>query len=60
MIERGERGGWDGVMFAAEPGSRAAWTARFAGIEDGGTAFTLYARDPDGNRFGVSSWPEPL
>jgi glyoxylase I family protein len=60
MFERGEGRGWDGVMFATEPGSRARWAARFGDAGDGGTAYTLYARDPDGNRFGVSSYPDPL
>lgn len=52
--------GWDGVFFAVEPGSGPRWAAALGDAVVGRTAFTLYARDPDGNRFGVSSWPEPL
>jgi catechol 2,3-dioxygenase-like lactoylglutathione lyase family enzyme len=68
MIERGERrepgrGGWDGVYFAADPGSGAYWRDRLASagtVATGQTAHTLYGADPDGNRFGLSSWPEGL
>jgi catechol 2,3-dioxygenase-like lactoylglutathione lyase family enzyme len=65
MIERGDAGGggWDGVYLRADPGTGAAWEARFAAAGAGPvgrTGSTLYGRDPDGNRFGVSSWPEPL
>jgi catechol 2,3-dioxygenase-like lactoylglutathione lyase family enzyme len=60
MVERGERGRNGVLVFAAEPGSAPHWSARFAGIEDGATEFTLYARDPDGNRCGVSSYPAPI
>lgn len=67
MIERGARpgvdAGWDGMFLTAAPGSGQAWLERWAaaGVAVGGqTAFTLYARDPEGNRFGVSSFPEPL
>lgn len=68
MVERGARGGpaaagWDALLLRAAPGSGAAWAARVeaaGGAPDGRTTYTLYARDPDGNRFGVSSYPEPL
>lgn len=68
MVERGARGGeaaagWDALLLRASPGSGEAWAARFAAAgatPDGRTGFTLYARDPDGNRFGVSSHPDPL
>jgi glyoxylase I family protein len=41
---------------------RDAWTSRIA--QAGYTVyqrteFTLYVRDPDGNRIGLSHWPEP-
>jgi len=67
MVERGESrasdAGWDGLFLAAEPGSGEAWAQRWArlGIPlDGRTGCTLYARDPEGNRFGVSSYPIAL
>ncbi len=65
MVERGARreghgAGLDGLIFSVEPGSAAHWRARLGERVIGRTAFTIYARDPDGNRFGVSSYPEPL
>lgn len=65
MVERGERreshgAGLDGLMLSVEAGSGARWAARLGDRVTGRTAYTLYARDPDGNRFGVSSYPEPL
>ncbi|MCK6547707.1 VOC family protein [Myxococcota bacterium] len=44
------------------PADRAAWRARFEGAGLGivhETAYTLYVLDPDGNRVGLSSYPEP-
>lgn len=65
MVERGVtgNGGWDAVMFAVDPGTGETWQKRFA--EAGApatshTQYTLYSSDVDGNRFGVSSYPEPL
>ena len=66
MVERGPTrdesaaGGWDALLLAADPGSGPAWIARLGPHLVGRTAYTLYARDPDGNRFGVSSYPEAL
>jgi glyoxylase I family protein len=40
---------------------RAAWVARLAARGVGlshQTRFTLYVRDPEGNRVGLSHWPE--
>ena len=61
------------IVFATAPGSLAAAEARLkaAGAQPEGsesapggmylrTRFTIYGRDPDGNRVGLSSWPEPL
>ncbi len=48
------------VAFAIEPGARAAWEARLAraGVAvEARTDHTLYFRDPDGRRVGVSSHP---
>jgi catechol 2,3-dioxygenase-like lactoylglutathione lyase family enzyme len=36
---------------------RVAWAARLQVA--GATAYTLYVRDPEGNRIGLSHWPEP-
>ena len=50
------------VAFAIEPGERAAFVERLrnAGVAlEGETAFTLYFRDPDGRRVGVSHYPSP-
>lgn len=48
------------VAFAIEPDERAAWEARLAraGVAiEARTEHTLYFRDPDGRRVGVSSYP---
>ncbi len=67
MVERGaahaQDSGWDGLFLEAEAGSGATWEARWAGmgvVATGRTDFTLYARDPEGNRLGVSSFPGGL
>jgi glyoxylase I family protein len=44
------------------PNERAAWRAKLtaAGAPiEGETGFTLYTRDPDGTRIGLSSYPAP-
>jgi hypothetical protein len=49
------------VALGIARGERAAWERR---LSDAGvpveyrTAFTLYVRDPEGNRVGLSHWPE--
>jgi catechol 2,3-dioxygenase-like lactoylglutathione lyase family enzyme len=60
MFERGARGQNGVLVFAAEPGSAPRWLDRLGAHSDGRTAYTLYGRDPDGNRFGVSSYPHPI
>lgn len=50
------------VAFAITEGERAAWAAKLAnaGIAiEARTDFTLYVRDPDGRRVGVSAYPLP-
>jgi glyoxylase I family protein len=46
-----------------ERAERAAWIERLARagapIYDQ-TAFTIYCRDPEGNRIGLSHWPDPV
>ncbi len=58
-----ERGalGLDMVALRIEPETRGAWHARLA--ESGhpveqATAYTIYTRDPGGNRVGLSHWPD--
>jgi glyoxylase I family protein len=49
------------VAFRLPPGQHPAWRARLeaAGVPVvGHTDFTLYVRDPEGNRVGLSSYPE--
>ncbi len=49
------------VAFAIRPEERASVAGRLdrAGVAiEGQTAFTLYCRDPDGRRVGVSHFPE--
>ncbi|MBX3196852.1 MAG: VOC family protein [Labilithrix sp.] len=49
------------VCFAIAPGAHDAVVARLAaaGVAiEARTAFTLYFRDPDGRRVGVSSYPD--
>jgi glyoxylase I family protein len=52
-----------GLCFVAlriEREARAGWERRFAaaGVAvEARTAFTLYVRDPEGNRVGLSHWP---
>ena len=67
MVERGEShatdAGWDGLFLAAAPGTGEVWAQRWSALGialDGRTGSTLYARDPEGNRFGVSSYPIAL
>lgn len=69
MVERADGGavtpgpGWDGVYFRADAGSGPEWVERFRAAGAGPThhtSFTVYGLAPDGSRFGVSSFPEPL
>jgi len=49
------------VALRIERESRDAWEARLsaAGMPvESRTAFTLYVRDPEGNRVGLSHWPQ--
>lgn len=50
------------LALAIGAGERALWRAKLekAGAPiEGETAFTLYTRDPDGTRIGLSSYPAP-
>jgi glyoxylase I family protein len=58
---RGEGPGLHLVALRIERGARGAWEARLAsaGVPvEARTAFTLYVRDPEGNRVGLSHWPD--
>jgi catechol 2,3-dioxygenase-like lactoylglutathione lyase family enzyme len=51
------------VAFAIGPETRVLYTERLsrAGVTiEGRTAYTLYVRDPDGRRIGLSSYPVAL
>ena len=51
------------IAFGISPGEHAAVLARLerAGVRiEARTEYTLYVRDPDGRRVGVSSYPDPL
>ena len=53
--------GWHLVALGIGRGERAVWERRLAdaGVPvEGRTAFTLYVRDPEGNRVGLSHWPD--
>lgn len=51
------------VVFGIRPGERTRWTEKLerlgVALEDA-TTFSLYFRDPDGRRIGVSHWPDPV
>jgi glyoxylase I family protein len=52
--------GWHLLAFAIPAEDREGWRARLEGAGAAvvrQSAFTLYALDPEGNRFGLSSWP---
>lgn len=51
------------IAFAIDPEKRAFYMGRLeaAGVAvEASTSFTLYVRDPDGRRVGLSSYPVPL
>jgi catechol 2,3-dioxygenase-like lactoylglutathione lyase family enzyme len=66
MLERALRGAGpeqgSGHLLALQVDDLAVWEARLlaAGVAiDDRTAFTLYVRDPDGHRVGLSTYPVP-
>ncbi|OGQ18789.1 MAG: hypothetical protein A2138_11750 [Deltaproteobacteria bacterium RBG_16_71_12] len=59
---RSQRSGLFLIALAIAPAERERWRARLteAGHPiEGETAYTLYVRDPDGTRVGLSHHPEP-
>lgn len=65
MVERGPphaEGGWRLPAFQMRSSERGVWRGRLEALGAGPvdeTGFTLYGRDPDGNRVAFSSYPEP-
>lgn len=54
--------GWHCVALSIAAGEREAWRARLAAAGhpvERESAYTLYARDPDGQLVALSHWPEP-
>jgi glyoxylase I family protein len=57
---RGDRPGFHLVALRIDRANRAAWERHLerAGVAvESRTPFTLYVRDPEGNRAGLSHWP---
>ncbi len=53
--------GFQMIALRIAPAARADWEARFAAAGVPvvhRTAYTIYVRDPEGNRVGLSHWPE--
>jgi glyoxylase I family protein len=58
----GDGAGYLMVALAIPPAARGAWEARLhaAGVAVvHRTDYTLYVADPEGNRVGLSHWPDP-
>lgn len=54
--------GWHLVALTIDVSTRAEWEQRFASAGVAvvhRTDFTIYVRDPDGNRIGLSHYPQP-
>jgi catechol 2,3-dioxygenase-like lactoylglutathione lyase family enzyme len=61
VAEDAARPGLHLVALRIEHAAREAWVRRLeaAGVAvEARTAFTLYVRDPEGNRVGLSHWPQ--
>ncbi len=58
---RSDEGGWHMAALTIGPTERATWISRLAAaghpIFDS-TPYTIYVRDPEGNRVGLSHWPQ--
>jgi catechol-2,3-dioxygenase len=57
-----EHAGWHMVALRIARDERATWVSRLAAAGHPvyqRTPFTIYARDPEGNRVGLSHYPEP-
>jgi catechol 2,3-dioxygenase-like lactoylglutathione lyase family enzyme len=59
--ERAARPGLHLIALGIARGARGEWERRLAAAGhpvEARTAFTLYVRDPEGNRVGLSHWPD--
>ena len=57
-----DRPGMHLLALAIAPDARSEWEQRLLRASEAiehRTAFTIYLRDPEGNRIALSSWPEP-
>jgi hypothetical protein len=62
VVETEDRPGYVLLALRIARSERAAWARRLAAAGHpvhGRTPFTLYARDPEGNRVGLSHFPDP-
>lgn len=58
MLEKGAGGAGTHVLaLRISREQRATWAAKIP--VEGQTAYTIYTRDPDGNRVGLSHYPDP-
>jgi catechol 2,3-dioxygenase-like lactoylglutathione lyase family enzyme len=58
---RAQRPGLHLIALRIERAARGAWERRLAAAGapvESRTSFTLYVRDPEGNRVGLSHWPD--
>jgi glyoxylase I family protein len=59
---RGTSPGLHLLALKIDRGERARWERRLTAADvpvESRTTFTLYVRDPEGNRVGLSHWPDP-
>ena len=58
MLEKGAGGAGTHVLaLRIDRAQREAWTKKLTIVKS--TAYTVYARDPDGNLVGLSHYPDP-
>lgn len=58
---RAQRPGLHLIALRIQRAARGAWERRLAAADapvESRTSFTLYVRDPEGNRVGLSHWPD--
>ena len=51
-------GSMEMVAFAIRPEERPGWVTKLGGLVEAQTEFTLYFRDPDGRRVGLSHYQD--
>lgn len=60
---KSERAGLHLLALTIDVGAREQWRAKLTAhgcVVEGETSFTLYTRDPDGARIGLSHYPTPF